>query len=71
MKDNLKTLVPCGCSHCRDWKKRFEKELREINEKTTEDYNIENAKGWGKDSGQLSFLSGKYRTYLEILGEKK
>ena len=30
MKENFKTLVPCGCSHCRDWKERIIRELAEM-----------------------------------------
>lgn len=29
MKDNLTTLLDCGCSHCRDWKKRIIAEIHE------------------------------------------
>ena len=70
MKFNLENFPVKGTPQAYErWGKGFKKELRELKEKTTEDYNIKNAKGWGKDNEQLNFLSGKYRTYLEILGE--
>jgi len=51
----------------KEWSDSLVAELQKRKESSTEDYNIEDAKGWGKDKEQLGFLSGRYRGYLEVL----